>query len=110
MQSVSAINNKTLTVAGTSLDKFIKEDITVEDNTVKSITASADGKTATVELEDELIVDQKTKVTVKGTDFDVTYSINASDVVIVEGTTYDDDTEDQYVKLLVDGRELQRQN
>ena len=104
--SVTAANGTTLTVTGTLLNTLAKEDITVEDNKVKSITASEDGKTLTVALEDSLIVDQKTKVTVKGTDFEVTHSIKATGVTIAEGAIFDNDTEDQYVKLLVDGKEF----
>ncbi|MGG2066995.1 S-layer homology domain-containing protein [Bacillus sp. S14(2024)] len=107
-ESVSATNSTTLTIAGTNLNKLTKDDITVANNTVSSVTPAADGKTATVTLKDELVVDQTTKVTVKGADFDVTYKVEAS-TAAVDVATYDDDTANQFVSIRVDGKKVTAQ-
>lgn len=106
--SVSAINATTLTVTGTALNKLTAEDITVENNTVKSFTASADGKSATVVLNNQLVPDVVTKVTVKGVSFDVTYKVEAKSVSVVSAT-YDDDTKNQFVAIQVDGKSVTAQ-
>ncbi|MFC5540390.1 S-layer homology domain-containing protein [Ureibacillus suwonensis] len=108
VESVSAINATTLTVTGTALNKLTAEDITVENNTVKSFTASADGKSATVVLNNQLIPDVTTKVTIKGTSFDVTYKIEATKISVVEAT-YDDDIANQFVAIQVDGKSVTAQ-
>lgn len=108
VDGVSATNAKTLTVTGANLDDLTAADITVADNTVTSYTATADGKTATVTLGSELVVDEVTKVTVKDASFDVTYKVEA-DTVEVEEVTYDDDTKDQFVAIKVNGKRVTSQ-
>ncbi|MFJ8246748.1 hypothetical protein [Peribacillus asahii] len=104
--AVSATNASTLTLTGTSLNNLKVEDITVAGNTVKSVSAAADGKSATVTLENSLNVDVATKVTAKGKDFEVTYKVTATGVTLTDGATYDDDTAKQFIKVNVDGRAL----
>ena len=103
---LSAINATTLKVTGTNLTELKVEDIKVANNTVKSVVVAVDGKTATVTLENKLVLDTTTKVTVKDTEFNVLYEIKGTEVAVVEGATFDDDTEDQFVKLLVNGQEF----
>jgi len=107
--SVSAINSTTLTVTGTNLGDLTVADITVDGNTVKSVTASTDGKTATVVLGSSLIVGETTKVTVLDKEYDVPYIVAVTGVAVAADKTYDDDTEDQFVKILVDGKEVTAQ-
>ncbi len=109
VESVSAINSTALEVKGTALSKLKAEDIKVEGNTVKSVSASEDGKTATIALEDALIVGETTKVTALEKEYNVTYTVAATGVAIAEGQTYDDDTQDQFVKILVDGKAVTAQ-
>src|SRR5690606_33613771 len=104
VESVSAINANTLTITGTGLKNLTAEDITVEDNTVSTVTVAEDGKTATVKLKNPLVVDVATKVTVKDASFDVTYKIEVTEVKIAEGQVFDDDTEKQFIQILVDGK------
>lgn len=106
---VTATNSTTLTVKGTALAGLKAEDITVEGNTVSSVTVSEDGKTATVKLATPIVYDTATKVTVNGKEFEVTYKIEATGVKIAEGQVLDDDTEKQFVKILVDGKEVTAQ-
>ncbi len=107
--NISAINSTALEVKGTALSKLKAEDIKVEGNTVKSVSASEDGKTATIALEDALIVGETVKVTALEKDYNVTYTVTATGVAVVEGQTYDDDTEDQFVKMVVDGKAVTAQ-
>ena len=65
VESVSAINATTLTLTGTGLNKLKAADITVAENTVSSVTAAADGKTATVVLEHVLAANVEYAVTVR---------------------------------------------
>ncbi|MEK4253440.1 S-layer homology domain-containing protein [Ureibacillus sp. FSL K6-2830] len=109
VESVSAINANTLTVTGTGLKDLTAEDITVEDNTVSTVTVAEDGKTATVKLKNPLVVDVATKVTVKDASFDVTYKIEATEVKIAEGQFFDDDTEKQFIQILVNGKAVTAQ-
>lgn len=106
--SVSATNATTLTITGFGLKDLKAEDITVADNTVVSVTASEDGKTATVKLGSELVVDEVTKVTVKEVSYDVNYSIEVKTVSVVEAS-YDDDTANQFIKIKIDGKDVTAQ-
>jgi hypothetical protein len=103
--SVNAINSTSVVVSGKGLSKLTAADVKVENNSVEAVAASADGKTATITLKDELVPDQKTKVTVLGTDYEVAYSIDATKIAVKEGQ-FDDDTSNQFVKVLVDGQEF----
>ena len=106
IESVSALDSTTLTVTGQALEELAKADITVEGNTVSNYTVAADGKSATVLLDKSLGLDVATKVTVKGTDFTVTYKVVATSVSLKDGATYDDNTADQFVKINIGGREV----
>ena len=106
--AVSATNASTLTLTGTNLNNLKAEDIAVAGNTVSAVTAAADGKSATVTLSSQLVVDTTTKVTVKGASFDVTYKVEVSSVS-VEEATYDDDTKDQFVSIKVNGNKVTTQ-
>lgn len=108
VNSVSATNSTTLTVTGNKLGEFKAEDVTVENNTVKSYVASADGKTATITLNAQLVPDVATKVKVKDKEFEVTYKIAASKVAVVEAT-YDDDLANQFIAIQVDGKSVTAQ-
>lgn len=101
---VTATNATTLTVKGTALAGLKAEDITVEGNTVSSVTVAEDGKSATVKLANPIVHDTTTKVTVNGKEFEVSYKIEATGVKIAEGQFFDDDTEKQFIKILVDGK------
>lgn len=109
VDSVSAINAYTLTITGTGLKGLTAEDITVEDNTVSTVTVAEDGKTATVKLKNPLVVDVATKVTIKDASFDVTYKIEVTEVKIAEGQIFDDDTEKQFIQILVNGKAVTAQ-
>ena len=104
--AVSATNATTLTVTGKALAGLKVEDITVENNTVESVTVAEDGKSATVKLADPLLYDTKTKVTIKDVEFEVSYTIEAKGVSVVENQVFDNDTEKQFIKAKVDGKEV----
>lgn len=106
--SVSAINQTSLKVTGTGLKNLKAEDLTVENNKVVSVTPAADGKSATVKLESELVIDEATKVTFGEKEFSVTYTVDASEISIVEAT-YDDDTKNQFVAIQVNGKDITAQ-
>ena len=96
VESVSATNATTLTVTGTGLNKLTSEDITVAGNTVTSVTASADGKSATVVLGTLVTPNVEQTVTVKDTELKFTYSLVAHAVAVTEAT-YDDNRSKQFV-------------
>lgn len=105
--SVSAINQTSLKITGEGLGQLELADITVEDNNATKITASADGKSATVELQSALVSEQATKVTVKENEestkeFTVTYKFEVTSVSI-EDQLFDDDRANQTVKFKVNG-------
>lgn len=108
VESVSAINATSLELKGTALSKLTAEDIKVEGNTVKSVSASEDGKTATIVLSDMLVVDEATKVTVKEQSIDVVYTVEAT-TVSVDEASYDDDTADQFVSIQINGKKITAQ-
>ena len=66
VEGISAASASTLTVTGTGLKNLKAEDITVTGNTVTSVTAAANGKTATVVLGTLLTPNVEYTVTVKG--------------------------------------------
>jgi len=108
IESVSAVNAKTLKIIGVGLKQLKTEAISVENNTVKDLTLSADGKQATVTLSSELFVDQTVKVMVQDASFDVTYKIEI-DSVTVDEAAYDDDTIGQFVAMKVNGTKVTAQ-
>ncbi|KAA9015519.1 S-layer homology domain-containing protein [Niallia endozanthoxylica] len=108
VQGVTATDSKTLTITGTGLKQLAVEGISVENNTVAELTVAENGRTATVTLGSELVVDQTTKVKVQDAEFDVTYSVNASQVS-VDTVTYDDDTKDQFVSIKINGNKVTAQ-
>ncbi|OCA88877.1 S-layer homology domain-containing protein [Pseudobacillus wudalianchiensis] len=109
VDSVSAVNSKELTLSGANLTKLKAEDINVASNTVASVTASADGKTAKVTLTTALAADQKTKVTVKDKSFDVEYKVAEVTSITVDEATYDDDTAKQFVAIKANGATITAQ-
>lgn len=108
VESVSAINSTTLSVTGTGLSQLKPEAITVDNNSAKAVVASEDGKTATVTLNNKLVVDVKTTVKMDSQSFEVTYSIKTGSLAVVSAT-YDDDTKDQYVAITIDGQKVTAQ-
>ncbi len=102
---VSATNSTTLTLSGSGLSLLKAEDVTVSDNKVKAVNASADGKSATVTLEVELLDGEEVTVKIGEKSFTVTYKIEVKTVAVKEAT-YDDNTAKQYVKLVVGGQEV----
>jgi hypothetical protein len=99
---ISAINSTALEFKGNKLGGFKAEDITVENNSVKEIKVSEDGKTATVTLVGELIVDTVTRIIVNGKTFEVTYKIEATKVAVTEANY--DDIAGQFVAITVVGK------
>lgn len=107
VESVSAINQTSLKVTGEGLGQLTTADITVEDNNATKVTASADGKSATVELQSALVSEQDVKVTIKENEestkeFTVTYKFEVTSVTI-EDQLFDDDRANQTVKFKVNG-------
>lgn len=106
VESVSAINATTLQIKGSKLGDLKAADITVAGNTVSSVTASEDGKTATVALGTVLSPLSETAVTVKVGEetksFTVSYQVAVSQVA-VKSATYDNDTPNQRVAITVNG-------
>lgn len=103
VSAVSVATSTTLTITGTNLAKYTAADVTVADNTVDSYTVNADGTSATVVLDSALVVDAATAVTVKGSAFTVTYTLDAT-TVAVTSADYDNDTEKQFVAITVNGK------
>lgn len=99
---LSAINANTLTVSGTGLDKLTKADITIAGNTITSVTAATDGKTATVVLGALVTPNVEYTVKVKDVDYKITYSLVAGTASITQAT-YDDNRANQYVAFIVNG-------
>lgn len=106
VSAVTAASDKTLTITGTGLKSLLASDVTVGTNTVASISAAADGKSATVTLSSSLIPGQDTKVTVKDSvsskEYTVNYKLEVATVELVSAT-FDDDLANQKVQLKVNG-------
>ncbi|RID84999.1 hypothetical protein D1953_12670 [Peribacillus asahii] len=100
--AVSATNASTLTLTGTSLKNLKAEDITLAGNTVESVTAAADGKTATVVLKTLVTPNVEQTVKVKDKEFKFTYKLTATGAAITEAT-YDDNRANQFVAFTVNG-------
>ena len=108
VDDVVATNSKTLKITGAALNQLTTEAITVADNSVAALDVAEDGKTATVTLSSDLVMDETTEVTVLDTKFEVLYKVEASGVSVVEAT-YDDDTKDQFVAIKVNGNRVTTQ-
>lgn len=108
VSAVTASDKNTFTITGTSLSNLKAADVTVSGNTVTAFTAAADGTSATVTVSDDLVVDESVTVTIKGTAYTVTYTLSTN-TVTVDTATYDDDTNDQFVKIKVDGKSITAQ-
>ena len=106
--AVSAANSTTLTVTGEGLKELKAEEIKVAGYSVKEVKVSEDGKSATLTLNGELVPDSVTKVTVLGKEFDVAYKVTASKISVTE-STYDVDTNNQFVAIQVDGKKITAQ-
>lgn len=100
--AVTATNATTITITGTNLAKLAVADVTVSGNTVTSVTANADGTSATVVLGSNLLVDTATAVTVKGTAYSVTFSLSVTDAAVTV-KTFDNNTSGQMVAFTVNG-------
>ncbi|WP_397537112.1 hypothetical protein [Rummeliibacillus pycnus] len=104
--SVSAVNQSEITLSGAALGKLKAADVTVAGVEVTSLTPSADWKTATVKLNGSLPANKDVKVSVKvGTetkDLTVNYAFGPKAVSVL-ASTYDDDTANQKLTVLVDG-------
>lgn len=103
VKSISAANSTTLVLTGTNLAKLTASDIKVSDNLVVAYSASIDQTTATVILENSLIGDDKSTVTVKSQVFAVGYSLDVATAAVIT-TSYDNDTSDQYVAITVNDK------
>ncbi|UYO63630.1 hypothetical protein LNN31_04145 [Acetobacterium wieringae] len=101
--TLTATNSKTISITGVGLDNLAAADITVAGNTVVSYTGSADGKTGTVVLGSDMVVDEVTNVTILGTVYPVTYKVEFTTLAVVPAT-YDDDTANQVVAITMDGK------
>ena len=107
VESVTAINATTLTVTGNKLGELKVEDMTVSSNTVAAVTASVDGKSATVTLGAAFIPNQEYKVAVKVGEETKAFTVKhalAATTVTVDSKSYDDDTQNQYVSFNVNGK------
>ncbi|WP_226675883.1 S-layer homology domain-containing protein [Rossellomorea aquimaris] len=108
VEGVSATNATTLTITGEGLGYLKAEDITVEGNKVKSVTASADGKSATVVFENGFALDTEQTLSVKMSgetkEFKFKYSFTV-DKVELDEKTFDDDTAGQVLSFKVNGAE-----
>lgn len=105
---MTATGQKAITVTGTQLDNLKIADLAVAGNTVTSITPSADGTSAVVALGTDLAPETNTIVTATidgvAKDYTVNYTIAGKTVSIV-AKSYDDDTLNQALTVLVDGVE-----
>jgi len=102
--AVSAVNENTLELTGTGLQKLKAEDITLSGNIVKSVTGN--GSKATVVFENNFPVDSEQTVKVKvGEDtkeFKFTYGVNLKSVELKD-QAYDDDTAGQVLAFTING-------
>ncbi|WP_071393426.1 S-layer homology domain-containing protein [Bacillus tuaregi] len=108
IESVNAVNSKTVKITGVGLKKLKNEAVTVENNTVTEIISSADGKTAIVTLSSNLFFNQTTKVKINEASFDVTFKLEL-DSVTIEEVVYDDDTVGQFVAIKVNDTSVNAQ-
>ncbi len=106
VESVSAINEKTLQLKGTGLKNLKAENVTVAGVPVTGITPAADGKSATVTLGADLTPGVDYKVTVKTEketkEFTVKYTFEVTSAAITT-TTVDANKEGQKLALSVNG-------
>jgi len=102
VDGVSVVNASTLTVTGTGLSQLEAKDITLAGNKVKSVTAAANGKSATVVFETLVTPNVEQTVKVLDTEYKFTYKLEATGVAVTEAT-YDDNTAKQFVAITVNG-------
>jgi hypothetical protein len=104
--SVSAINPTTLKLEGEGLKNLKAENVSVDGNKVVAITPAADGKSATITLENKLApnADVTVSVTVNGEkkDFTTKFEYKVTSVSI-DPQTFDDDRAGQKVSFKVNG-------
>lgn len=90
VESVSAVNPKTVTLTGTNLSKLTAADVTIEGTKVTGLTVSTDRTTATLTLETAVNENQEYKVSVKtptGTqDLTLKYTLNIGEVAVTTQT------------------------
>lgn len=113
VESVSAINYKTVKLTGSALDKLKAEQLSLEGNKVVSVTPSEDGKEATVVFEKpfESGKEQVLKLTekVEGgadkvTEFKFTFTLDVKSVEVTSDRV-DDDTDKQFLGFTINGGE-----
>jgi hypothetical protein len=114
VESVSAINSKTVKLTGSALGKLKAEQLSLEGNKILSVTPSEDGKEATVVFEKPFASgkEQVLKLTekVEGqddkvTEFKFTYTLEVKEVVATTDRV-DNDTDKQYLEFTVNGEKL----
>ncbi|WP_409295994.1 hypothetical protein V1498_20790 [Peribacillus sp. SCS-26] len=100
--NVAVSSAKTLTISGLYLNNLKAADVTVEGNSVSSVTASADGKSATVTLGSNLGLNREYNVTVAGKEYKLAFGFAVSSVSVFT-TQVDDDAAGQEIKFNVNG-------
>ncbi|KKB40961.1 S-layer homology domain-containing protein [Bacillus thermotolerans] len=107
--AVEATGPRTLEITGADLDHFGKENISVSDNTVEAISTNGDGTKAFVRVANNFVPGQETTVEItideETQEFTFTYEF-AADSVAVENGTFDDDTPEQQVSLLINNQQV----
>jgi hypothetical protein len=109
VNGVSAVNASTLTISGQGLGKLAKTDITIVGNAVTTLTASADGKTATVTLEGKLSPNSQTTVAVKDSKESKDYTVSNGYVVstvTINTAAFDEDRANQSVSFRVNSESV----
>ncbi|USB32860.1 S-layer homology domain-containing protein [Paenibacillus sp. YPG26] len=104
---VSVASPNTLTVTGTGLGKLTAAQVTVGGVAATAISASADGKTATVTLASNLLPNAESTVVVtldgKATEYKVTNGVVVNSVQ-VQKAAYDQQLKGQKVKFTINGQ------
>ncbi|MBX4258422.1 hypothetical protein KTC96_16970 [Clostridium estertheticum] len=102
VKSVSAVNTSTLSLTGTGLGVLKTTDLSVAGNTIASVTASADGTSATVVLGTLVTPNVERTLVVNGANFNFTYKLVA-DTAAITAATYDNDRANQFAAFSVNG-------
>lgn len=105
VESASAVNSTTIEVKGTNLTKLTQADYTVSNNTIKSVSVSADRTTATIVVDKALLDGETVTLTAKDQKIDFSYKLDFKTVSVLDAK-YDDDTAKQFIKLTVDGKAM----
>lgn len=104
VKDVKAVSSQSVTLSGTGLHNLKAENISMANNTVKTYTASADGKSATVTFNQHFAQDteQVLKVTANGAtkEYKFTYGLVIGKVTLNK-TAYDDNTSGQAISFKI---------